>query len=144
MEVVKCLHPEKVDKYKQLPLSRGAITERQHELATNIKQQFCKIIKEENIYFSIALDESTDNTDSAQVLFFIRAITEDFRCFEELLALGTLSGRTRRIDILENFKIKICEAGLNINNLVSVCTDGAPAMVRKARRFHFVIKKRIC
>ncbi|UYV66688.1 EPM2AIP1 [Cordylochernes scorpioides] len=42
VEVVKCLHPEKVDKYKQLPLSRGIITERQHELATNIKQQFCK------------------------------------------------------------------------------------------------------
>ncbi|UYV74856.1 EPM2AIP1 [Cordylochernes scorpioides] len=40
VEVVKCLHPEKVDKYKQLPLSRGTITERQHELATNIKQQF--------------------------------------------------------------------------------------------------------
>ncbi|UYV83466.1 K02A2.6-like [Cordylochernes scorpioides] len=41
VEVVKCLHPEKVDKYKPLPLSRGTITERQHELATNIKQQFC-------------------------------------------------------------------------------------------------------
>ncbi|UYV63109.1 hypothetical protein LAZ67_2003163 [Cordylochernes scorpioides] len=67
VEVVKCLHPEKVDKYKQLPLSRGTITEEQHELATNIKQQCCnKIIKEENIYFSKALNQSTDNTDSAQ------------------------------------------------------------------------------
>uniref|UniRef100_A0A6P7F1W9 General transcription factor II-I repeat domain-containing protein 2A-like n=1 Tax=Diabrotica virgifera virgifera TaxID=50390 RepID=A0A6P7F1W9_DIAVI len=141
VEVVKCLHPEKVDKYKQLPLSRGTITERQHELATNIKQQFCKIIKEENIYFSIALDESTDNTDSAQVLFFIRAITEDFRCFEELLALGTLSGGTRGKDFLENFKIKICEAGLNINNLVSVCTDGAPAIVGKREGFISLLKK---
>uniref|UniRef100_A0A6P7GT91 Uncharacterized protein LOC114341958 n=1 Tax=Diabrotica virgifera virgifera TaxID=50390 RepID=A0A6P7GT91_DIAVI len=141
VEVVKCLHPEKVDKYKQLPLSRGTITERQHELATNIKQQFCKIIKEENIYFSRALDESTDNTVLAQVLFFIRAITEDFRCFEELLALGTLSGRTREKGILKNFKIKICEAGLNINNLVSVCTDGAPAMVGKREGFISLLKK---
>ncbi|UYV79786.1 hypothetical protein LAZ67_18000656 [Cordylochernes scorpioides] len=40
VEVVKCLHPEKVDKYKQLPLSRGTNTKQQHELATNIKQQF--------------------------------------------------------------------------------------------------------
>ncbi|UYV81530.1 EPM2AIP1 [Cordylochernes scorpioides] len=143
VEVVKCLHPEKVDKYKQLPLSRRTITERQHELATNIKQQFCntKIIKEENIYFSIALDESTDNTDSAQALSFIQAITEDFRCFEEFLALGTLSGRTRGIDILENFKIKICEAGLNINNLVSVCTDGTPAMAGKREGLISLLKK---
>ncbi|UYV67587.1 GTF2IRD2B [Cordylochernes scorpioides] len=100
-----------------------------------------KIFKEENKYFSIALDESTDNTVSAQVLFFIRAITMDFRCFEELLALGTLSGRTRGVDILENFKIKICEAGLNINNSISVCTDGAPAMVGKREGFISLLKK---
>ena len=53
--------------------------------------------------YSIALDEATDTNDSAQVLFFIRLITLDFQCYEELLGLGTLTERTRRIDVLNLF-----------------------------------------
>ena len=85
------------------------------------------------------MDESTDITDSAQVLYFIRAIT-DFICYEELLALGTLTGRTRGIDIFTNFQDKCREAGLNFVNLVSVCTYGAPSMRGKHEGFIVQIK----
>jgi len=59
-------------------------------------------------YYSIALDESTDANDSAQVPFFIRLITSDFQSDEELLGLGTLTKRTRGIDVLNLFKVKFC------------------------------------
>ena len=40
--------------------------------------------------YSIALDEATVVNDSAQVLFFVRLITSNFHCYDELLGLGTL------------------------------------------------------
>ena len=39
IEVVSCIHPENISKYKELPLFRTIITSRQHELAFNLKQQ---------------------------------------------------------------------------------------------------------
>ncbi len=70
----------------------------------NLAEQFQEIIKKKNVYYSLALDESTDCTDSAQVLCFACAITEAFKCFEEVLSLGTLKGKTRRIDVFNNTK----------------------------------------
>ena len=58
-------------------------------------------------YYSVALDESTDATDSAQVLYFVRAVTEEFEVYEELFALGTLKGRTRGIDVFWLLQRKI-------------------------------------
>lgn len=141
IEAVNCLDPDKVAKYKELPLSRRTITDRQHDLAQNITDQLREILQDKNVYFSLALDESTDKTDSAQVLYFIRAITNDFCCYEELLAMGTMTGRTRGIDILNNFK-EIChQSKLNLDHLVSVCTDGAPSMKGKREGFVSLLKK---
>lgn len=142
VETVKILDPNLAYKYKKLPLSRRTITERQHELAQNITEQLCQIVKNEDVYFSIALDETNDKTDSPQILYFIRAITKDFTCYEELLSLGTLVNRTRGVDILENFK-EICKRlQLNLKNLVSVCTDGAPSMRGKKEGFIALLKKK--
>ena len=80
------------------------------------------------MFYSIAIDESIDNTDYAQVLVFIHAITEDFNCFEELLCLCTMKDRTHGIDIFNPFKEKCNKAKLSFANLVCICTDGAPAM----------------
>ncbi|XP_065664722.1 protein FAM200C-like [Hydra vulgaris] len=82
----------------------------------------------EDAYYSIALDESTDVTDSAQLLLFIRFITADFKSYEELFALETLKGKTRGCDIFAAFKEKICQAQLQLKNLVSICSDGARSM----------------
>ena len=84
IEVVSCIHPENISKYKELPLSQTTITSRQHELASNLKQQLNSTIQKE-VFYSIAIDESIDDTDFAQVLVFICAITGDFHCFEEFL-----------------------------------------------------------
>ena len=45
-----------------------------------------------------------------------------------MLCLCTSKDRTRGIDIFNAFKEKCNEAKLSFANLVSVCTDGAPAM----------------
>ncbi|GBN48264.1 hypothetical protein AVEN_73392-1 [Araneus ventricosus] len=86
VEAVSCLDPKKVDKYKQLPLSRRTTTDRQQELVQNLTDQLHTIIKNEHVYFSIGLDESTNKMNSAQALYFICAKTKDFQRYEELLA----------------------------------------------------------
>ena len=45
-------------------------------------------------YFSLCLDESTDQTDVSQLLIFVRTIQEDFTINEELLGLISLHGAT--------------------------------------------------
>lgn len=99
------------------------------------------ITQNEEVYFSIALDESTNKTDSAQVLCFIRATTKDFQYYKELLALGTLTGRTSRFDIFENLR-EIChQLQLNVSNLANVCTDGALSMRGKKEGFVALLKQ---
>ncbi|XP_023231919.1 general transcription factor II-I repeat domain-containing protein 2-like [Centruroides sculpturatus] len=143
LKVVRCIDSDKVNKYEEVHLSRRTNTDRQHELARDVTEQLKNIIQKENVYYSIALDESTDSINSAQVLYFIYVITDDFQLYEELLALGTLRGKTLGIDIFNNFKEQCHKVELNINNLVSVCTDGAPAMMAKNEGFIAYLKREI-
>ena len=62
-----------------MPLSRRTNTDRQCELACDVKEKLISIIQKENIYYSVALDESIDSIDSADVLYFIHAITDNFQ-----------------------------------------------------------------
>ena len=80
IEAVTCLDSHKVYKYKKLPLSRRTITYRQHALALSVSEQLYALCQNEDVCYSIALDEATDINDSAQMLFFIRLITSDFQC----------------------------------------------------------------
>ena len=57
--------------------------------------------------------------------------------------MGTLKGRTREIDVFNNFKEKFCEKGLNITNIVSICADGAPCMTGKREGFVAYHKKEL-
>ena len=77
------------------------------------------------------LDESTDIRDAAQLSIFIRGIDDDFSFLEELLSLELINGKTRGSVIFD--KVKFCLKNLQIDSrkLISVCTDGAPSMVRR-------------
>lgn len=80
-------------------------------------------------YFSLALHESNDVRDSAQLLIFIRGTNDYFEVTEELAALQSIKGTTTGEDIYE----KVCQTvnGLELDwaKLASVTTDGAPSMV---------------
>ncbi|GBP73680.1 General transcription factor II-I repeat domain-containing protein 2A [Eumeta japonica] len=54
--------------------------------------------------FSIALDESTDLSDTVQLAIFIRGVDKELTVIEELLALQPLKGTTTGEDILMKFK----------------------------------------
>jgi hypothetical protein len=48
-----------------------------------------------NVYGSLCLDDSTDETDVSQ-LIFVRSIQSDFSTHEKLLNLVSLHGTTKR------------------------------------------------
>ena len=50
-------------------------------------------------YFSLVLDESSDIGNTAQLLVFVRAISENFEITEELLSMESMKGTTTGKDI---------------------------------------------
>lgn len=87
------------------------------------------------IAFSIALDESTDINDIAQLAIFIRGVDENLNITEELLDLVPMRDTTTGEDIFECVEEVFTTFNLKWEKLVSVATDGAPSMVGKIKGF---------
>jgi hypothetical protein len=83
---------------------------------------------------SIALDDSTDASDTAQLAIFIRGVDADFIITEELLALQPSKGTTTGEDIFGTVNAVFERFGLKWSPLSGICTDGAPAMVGARKR----------
>lgn len=73
-------------------------------------------------------DESTDISDTAQLLVFIRILIDDFTSKEKLLCMVSLKGRTRSVDIFNSFMERVNSMKLPLFNLVSITTDGLTSM----------------
>ncbi|KAG8237504.1 hypothetical protein J437_LFUL017538 [Ladona fulva] len=74
-------------------------------------------------------DESTDISDTAQLLVFVRMVFKDFTSKEELLGMSSLKERTRGVDIFKAFKNLLNDLKVPLFKLVSITTDGASAMI---------------
>ncbi|KAJ0171369.1 hypothetical protein K1T71_012919 [Dendrolimus kikuchii] len=92
--------------------------------------------------FSIALDESTDLSDTAQLAIFIRGVDKKFTVTEELLALQPLKGPTTGEDIFIEVQKVFTRFGLPWSKLIAVCTDGAPSMVGLRKGFIGILNEK--
>lgn len=81
------------------------------------------------VFFSIALDESTDVKDTAQLLIFLRGINNDYVVTEELLALASMKDTTTGADIFTEVQKAVKKYDLPWQKLAGITTDGAPAMI---------------
>ncbi|KAL4706751.1 hypothetical protein ACJJTC_014506 [Scirpophaga incertulas] len=76
------------------------------------------------------MDESCDIIDTAQLIIFVRYLDQTKETFvEEILALLPLLGKTRGEDINKAIMDFFDKDELDLKKLLSVTTDGAPAMV---------------
>ena len=69
-----------------------------NDISDNIKEILKERLKSCEA-FSLALDESADISDTAQLVIFIRAVTTDFDIVEEFLDMTNLSYTTTGQDI---------------------------------------------
>lgn len=80
------------------------------------------------IEFSLALDESTDITDVAQLAIFVRGVDSDLVVTQELLDVIPLKDTTTGEDIFQAVEDACDAVGLPWERLYSLTTDGASSM----------------
>ena len=85
--------------------------------------------------FSLAVDESTDINDSAQLLIFVRCLSSSFELCEDFLSMEILATRTRGEDIFIAVKNDCIRSGLDLKYLRGICTDGAAATTENQQGF---------
>ena len=71
VESAALLCPEKKEAFENIPLSRRTVTRRVEDIAENLEFQLQSEVGSFN-FFSLALDESCDVRDTAQLLIFLR------------------------------------------------------------------------
>ena len=115
---------EAATKLESVSISNYTVKNRVKELSVDISDQVISEVKDSKYGFSIQLDESTDVTNNAQLLVYVR-YTQDNAVKTALLMSKELSGTTKGKDIfeaLDNF-FKLNE--LDWRKLIGCTTDGA-------------------
>ncbi|KAK7877299.1 hypothetical protein WMY93_031991 [Mugilogobius chulae] len=127
---VSLMCPSQARTFAQLSLSRNTVTRRIEDMSRDIKEQF-KAKSSRFAAFSLACDESTDISDSAQLLIFIRGVSDSMEITQELAGLETLRGTTKSEDLFAAVGRVLEKCNLSWEKMSGITTDGAPAMTGK-------------
>ena len=92
VETAGLLCLENKDKFEKISLSRRTVTRRVELIDEDIASELQKQ-KESFKLYSLALDESNNIKDTAQLLIFIRGINDSFEITEEFLTMESLKGK---------------------------------------------------
>ena len=128
------------NKFKIVSLLNDTMKRRIKELSRNILQQTIAAIRHCE-RFSLQLDETTDIGSDAQLMVFVRYFdTNDF--VEQFLFCRSLAKNITGEEIFKKVDFFFEEHQLEWSNCVSVCADGAPAMMGSNKGFISFVKKK--
>lgn len=137
VQITETIHGKKyADELRKIPLSNDTVARRISDISCDQFQQLIQRIKE-SPKFAIQLDESTDITNLAQLLVYVR-YSHAFNIHEDLLFCRPMKSYTTGEDIFLQVNEFFKEEGLDWNNCIGVCSDGAAAM--KGHRAGFLAK----
>ncbi|XP_026214156.1 SCAN domain-containing protein 3-like, partial [Anabas testudineus] len=124
---------ELCDKIKQIPMSASSATKKSEILAYDVLTQLDEAMLKAPCV-GLAVDESTDMCDNAQLLVYVRFFNTDQKAFcEDLLGVTPLKTSTRGEDIYVAIKEMLAKRGVEPKKVVSITTDGAPAMIGREK-----------
>uniref|UniRef100_A0A3Q2QQW0 HAT C-terminal dimerisation domain-containing protein n=1 Tax=Fundulus heteroclitus TaxID=8078 RepID=A0A3Q2QQW0_FUNHE len=128
-----------IKRIKDMPLSARTVHDRTIMMANQVEETQVKDINAA-LFFSLALDESTDASHLSQFSVIARYPAGD-TLREESLAVLPIKGSTRGEDLFKSFMEFAQGKNLPMDKLLSVCTDGAPCMVGKNKGFVTLLRE---
>ena len=120
------LGKQTVLRLKVIPMSANTVKRRISEMADDIENQVIKMVKNSPFY-SIQTDESTDVSNKALLLCFVRVKCEG-ELQEELLCSLNFLGRTTSFEIFTALDSYFLQHGIEWEKCFGICTDGAANM----------------
>ncbi|XP_020297394.1 general transcription factor II-I repeat domain-containing protein 2-like [Pseudomyrmex gracilis] len=133
--IKKCLEiaaesvcPNDIGKVKAIRVSARTVARRVENFSADLVRQL-ELKAKTFIAYSLALDESTDITDISQLAIFFRGVNNNLVITEELLDIISLKDTTTGEDVIKSVEKAMTNISLSWENLVSVATVGAAAMV---------------
>ena len=130
VETAGLLCPDTKNNYKEISLSRRTITRRIEQIDEHLANEL-KGKAGSFAFHSLALYESNDVRDRAQLLNFVRGISDNFEIIEELLAMNSLKGTTLGENLFFKVTSVIDRFKLPWNKLTNATTDGLPNLTGK-------------
>ncbi|KFM67243.1 SCAN domain-containing protein 3, partial [Stegodyphus mimosarum] len=138
--ITTVLHKPATDIIRKIPLSNNSVQRRIDEMAENIEESLCNYLQ--TCQFSIQLDESTLPTNEALLLSYVRFIKDEKIC-QEMLFATNLETDTKGETIFDTLQKFFDEKEIPFNNILSVATDGAPAMTGRHKGFIACLKNKV-
>ncbi|XP_035232558.1 zinc finger BED domain-containing protein 5-like [Stegodyphus dumicola] len=138
-DIAKCMLGEKAaKKIEVVPLSNNTVSRRINDLANYVENELLKRIKLN--YFAIQLDESTDVTNAAVLLVYVRYLFTNI-VQEDVIFANPLKTYTTGEAIFDMINGYFEKNGISWSYCVGVCTDGAKSMTGKFSGFGAWVKK---
>jgi hypothetical protein len=131
LPVMKIISPRICEKKQEkqvnlLALSNNTVKRRIVDMANNIEETIVGHLKS-CLYFSLQVDESTDVSDNANLMCFVRYDLGN-TSHEELLFCKSLPTRTTAEELFNLINRYIIENGIEWKKCVGLSSDGARAM----------------
>ena len=133
---------DKLPYIRDVSLSASTVTRRVEVIGEHLHEtlkESAKFFK----YFSLAIDESNDTTDTAQLLIFIRGIDVKFRITEELCSLRSLKSTTNAENIFSEVTTALSSLGISWKNLKSLTIDGVRNTADKKKGVAALMKEKV-
>lgn len=132
-EIVKIMFGTEAQRdVQKISLSDDTIKRRILDMSAFIENTVMTKLTTKN--FALQIDESTDISDKAQLIGFIRFVDET-EIINQFFFCKELIGRATGEDIFNSVSFYLEEWKLSWERCVGICTDGAPAMVGSIKGF---------